>query len=241
MAVIVSVVGGSASLTAVLLGIDQLASGARLRNLEATLRAVRGTTENENREAVLASVHAATVAKLLARNAVPAHRFAAPAAWSVASAAAIAWMAFRPPAPELLFGSAAGAVGLSFSIVELVRLGSERGRVARCYRRGVSPIRAFPAFRAVPSSRLERVISLCIGLGYGAVALGLQVLIWSPQVSPLVPPGLMMVFGSVLAGGGAMAFAFGVGLLRMRVPLSATDDPEALVPPIWEHPDPEAP
>jgi len=75
---LVAAIAAAASLTAILLGIDQLSSGGRLRNLESVLRAAAATPDGSGRDVVVATLHRATLGRLIAREAVPFRAFLAP-------------------------------------------------------------------------------------------------------------------------------------------------------------------
>ena len=138
-------IAACASLTAVVLGIDQLSSGARLRSLENTLRSAGATPDGSPRDEVVASLHRTTLARLIAREAVPPRVFLFPSI-----------LVMLPIVSQVRAGLTQGtpwfsAVGyilfsgvfMGFGLTHLVNLARERARIRHWYEQGLTPLRAF--------------------------------------------------------------------------------------------------
>jgi hypothetical protein len=142
---LVTAIAAGASLTAVLLGIDQLSSGARLRNLESILRAAAGTPDGRHRDEVVASLHRNTLARLIAREAVPFRSFLVPSVLIVVGAATAVRSGVRDVAPwwDALGGIAMSALVMALGVVQITNLTRERARIRSWYEEGLTPLRAF--------------------------------------------------------------------------------------------------
>ena len=142
-ALVMSLTASAASLMAVILGLQHLLSGPRLRRQESTLREAVAGTENENQRRILRSMHAAAVGQLVARDAVPSLAFLRS---GTIVAVAILWaftVSLWEPYLWNLETLGASAVLGWFGVKGGLRLVSERMRVARAYTAGESPVRGF--------------------------------------------------------------------------------------------------
>ncbi|WP_263731200.1 hypothetical protein [Cellulomonas sp. SG140] len=237
--IVTAIIAAAASLMAVILGIEHLTSGARLRNLEATLRGALSSAPDDGRKAVLVSLHTETVGRLLARDAVPGWRFAGPALFPLASMAVVAnyWLlvAKRPDqslAAVVLGSLGAAAIGVQ-GLVMCLNLARERARVARCYRKGVTPIRAYTDILArMESGRRDEFLwayATCVALA-GGVA-GASMLAAKVAVPAEIP--LLLVVAAVVAV--PIFFAW----FRKRVTEDRTIEPrnrDGSLKPAWTHP-----
>jgi len=163
-------VAACASLTAVALGIDQLSSGARLRNLESVLRAARAVSDGTERDDVLASLHRSTLARLIARDAVPSQRYLYPLGFLLAGVAAGVIAGLGSPDLGWLVGGMvfASFYLLSLGALQITDLLGERDRIRRWYEQGRTPLRAFidvwdASFKAAPILSVLRIVQGAMG------------------------------------------------------------------------------
>jgi hypothetical protein len=177
---VATVVATAASASGIVLAIAQLTSGARLRSLEATLRAAVELEADPNRSEVLASIHRMTMSRVIGREAVPWRKFLVPLlalvsflSFSVRGAASMSAGDFG----SLALPALSGSVGAVLPIKGLIRLAHERLRIARCYRQGMSPIRAYTDILALNEGggRVEFTWALLasVGLATGGLGIGL--------------------------------------------------------------------
>jgi hypothetical protein len=141
---LVTAIAAGASLTAVLLGIDQLSSGGRIRNLESVLRAAIATPDGTARDDVVVSLHRTSLGRLIAREAVPFRSFLVPALLAIVPWATAVRAALFPSvkATDIL------AVALSWPFVviaiqQVTNLVRERTRLRMWFEQGRTPLRAF--------------------------------------------------------------------------------------------------
>lgn len=239
VAIVTAIIAAAASLMAVILGIEHLTSGARLRNLEAMLRGAQSSAPDDGRRAVLASLHTATVGRLLARDAVPGWKFAGPALLPLVSMATVAnyWLfAAKRPDHSLVavgFGSlGAATIGVQ-GLVMCLNLARERARVARCYRKGVVPIRAYTdilaQMEAGRRNEFWRAYATCFAFAAGVT--GVSMMAAKVAVPSVVP--LLLVLAAVVAV--PIFFAW----FRKRVTEDRTVEPrnrDNSLAPTWVHP-----
>lgn len=236
---LVTAIAAGASLTAVLLGIDQLSSGARLRNLESVLRAATATPDGTGRDEVLGSLHRTTLARLVAREAVPFKSFLVPSLMAVAPWATAVRSALLPSFDWLditIVALSSWFVGIAFQqVTNLVR---ERARLRMWFEQGRTPLRAFTRWWPWLEGHPRQV-----GLAYAEGALSLVVAYCSVRA---VIKNTHSVLGMTLwmtATLSTIALAF---LIRATVAVVATNLSEeppgrpANLRPSWVQPLPSA-
>ncbi len=159
---IATAVAAAASLTAIVVGVDQLTRAARDRRLEALLRGALEAEVDGERQRVIADLHRLTVGRFVAREAVPLKLMVVPAGMMALGVSSAFSSGLRS---TTLWGIAgAGFLG-STGVIHLVRLAAERHRVARCYREAIVPIRAYTdtLARMEGGSRLELLYAHLLG------------------------------------------------------------------------------
>lgn len=224
--VLAAIIAGGASLMAVILGIEQLTSGARLRNFEAMLRAAGSHTDDDRQRAVLASLHTTTVARLVARDAVPGRKFVLPSLMLLMSVAlgAVTWIYGRGQSDFMTYVVVSATGGVLFGgrgIALGVNLARERARVARCYLRSVTPIRAVVDLDTAWTSGGTSLTWRSFAMGFFLmVAVGSGVVVYSNvRVLEAVPFVLLGVALSAMAGIG--------NWFRKYITDDATDEPQS--------------
>lgn len=224
------------SVLAVARGIDELTSGARLRNLEGVLRAAQAPPI-ENADPVLSSIHRLTVGRIVAREAVPTNAFALPIVGLLLQVAIGAREAHNMK-PEVLAAvwwvtlAVFGVVALlsEVCIRALGRLLRERARVTRAIVRGAASVKACASALGVwtpQSSRHEWQFSSRAGLGVALGAAGIGIALRGDQTPALAGASL----GLTLAGGLLLTYGF----VRLRSYVDDEAEPGA-GPVTWEHP-----
>lgn len=140
---IVSATALAASVVAAAVGLQQLLTGPRLRHMETMLREASAAATDENQKRVLQSMHAATLGRIIARDAVPGLTFL-PSVLAIGLALTGAvGVGLRDPS-EWRLSSLVTFVLLGWTGLRPgTRLVGERLRVARAYENGESPVRAF--------------------------------------------------------------------------------------------------
>lgn len=143
-------VAACASLTAVVLGIDQLSSGGRLRNLENVLRAVSAMSDDTERHEVVESLHRTTLARLIAREAVPFRAFLVPLFMVVLPLSTLVLTAIRQDLPGPWWSAGLmvllGSVLVGGGVGQALNLTRERARLRLWFEQGRVPLRAFTDF-----------------------------------------------------------------------------------------------
>lgn len=164
---LVTAIAAGASLTAVLLGIDQLSSGARLRNLEAVLRAAVATPDGTERDEVVVSLHRTTLGRLIAREAVPFRAFLVPSVILVVPLTSTVRVAFLTALPWWLGGLFAVGCGgvMGVGLRQLIYLMGERVRIRSWFEQGLIPLRAFTDFMARMTGGPRRLVRLAYAEG----------------------------------------------------------------------------
>lgn len=236
---IAAAIAAAASLSAVALGIDQLTSGARLRNLEGVLRAARELPDSHAREGVLASVHRSVLAKIIARDAVPLRRFLWPTMLAAVGLAESlrAGLSLGTDSLGAEFWNLLGDSGISaMGVIMWVRLAHERARVADCFQQGVTPIRAYTNILALMEGGFRKEFYLSIVLAIGLSCAGLLAgVLWAARGG--APPPMSLVLGLLIASV-ALVGAGGV-LLTGSVTAQTTAEPrnrDNSLTPAWVHP-----
>ena len=160
-------VAACASLTAVVLGIDQLSSGRRLRSLESMLRAVAATPDGKERDEVVASMHRTALARLIAREAVPSRAFIGSSVLIVYGLAVTLRVVVGDGSPwwfvSVMLASSALLMGIAFTL--LMSLTRERARIRRWYEQGLTPLRAYADWRAELAAASQVVVLAAFGEG----------------------------------------------------------------------------
>lgn len=236
---LVAAIAAGASLTVVLLGIDQLSSGARLRNLESTLRAVRATPDGEARDDVVASLHRTALARLIAREAVPFRSFLVPSLLTIVPLATALREALSPSFDW--FGILVIALSTSFTGIafqQVTNLVHERARLRMWFEQGRTPLRAFTRWWPWLEGHPRQ-----IGLAYAEGTLSLVVAYCSVRA---IIKNIHSVLGTTLfvtATLSTVALAF---LIRATIAVVATnlsEEPpghDASLRPSWVQPLPSA-
>lgn len=226
---IATAVAAAASLTAVVLGLDQLTRAARDRRLEVLLRGALEAETDGERQRVLADLHRATVGRFVAREAVPPKLMVVPVMIMALGASSAYASGLRSSSMWGIAG--AGFLG-STGAIHLVRLAAERYRVGRCYREGSTPIRAYTNIlaRMEGGSRLELL---------GASLLGFSVVLLAGGAALLAARGTATWLPTVLIGQGIVLTPALLLWLRSWRERAALDEPhnrDGSLSPSWMSP-----
>lgn len=238
---IATVVAAGASLSAVVLGIDQLTSGGRLRNLENVLREAQAVQDGKSRAEILVSIHRDVLSKIVARDAVPWRAFLLPLLGAV-SIISIAVRGATGMATgdfmALLLPGFTTAVGGTLPIKGLVRLAHERLRIARCYRRGLTPIRAYTDILALNEggghAEFNWAFLASVGLSLTGLGAGLfPALRGAPSSTEATASAVLVIVGTLtltIAAIGIRGHLSGAGLNEPR-------NRDGSLKPTWAHPE----
>lgn len=238
---LVAAVAAAASLTAVLMGIDQLSSGGRLRNLESVLRAAVATPDGTGRDEVLASLHRSTLGRLIAREAVPFRSYLVPSMLPILSVMGPIDAVFLPfpwwgQALTVIVSGAFMGAGLQ----QILYLAAERIRIRSWFEDGITPLRVFthgfPSWLRRRHGRLVHVAYAEGILGTACTYFGLQG--WKTSTALLSWHSL--IFGllfSIAGSSFAMLTSILIGSVNGSVTLSRRGPHYE---PTWVHPSVEA-
>ncbi|MBB1510619.1 hypothetical protein [Tessaracoccus sp. MC1756] len=238
---LIALVGGAASLIAIARGLEELTSGARVRSFEAVLRA---NLDAEDPDPVLTSLHRATLAKLVARDAVHGGRFIVPVAFTVAftllGGTVLIVTGQQPFWPDTMVTLVALIGALGFSVRDWVFLTAERARIVRAFQHGVVPLRAYTDSMAHWSKGGFKPLRIGFGtsLGYGMFVLGAGQLL---KVSPEIPDTPAATLALVGAGLTVFSLARGVGHITRTDLIMEPDNQGIYIRPTWVHPFASAP
>lgn len=230
---IVSATAVVASLVAATVGLQQLLSGPRLRHMEGTLREAAKATQDENQQRVLQSMHAATLGRIIAREAVPGLNFLSSILQIAVSLAAAVGVGLRDPDEWNIGPLITFSLFCWFGVRRATRLVAERLRVARAFENGESPVRAFTDTLAKMEGGHRWEIlgafiisaSLVLAFARGPASLSTATVDSWQHVLPTV--GGTMTAGTVLA------------ITWMRLNRASTTEPrnrDDSLKPVWVHP-----
>lgn len=231
---VVPAAAAAASLVAAVVGLQQILMGPRLRHLETQLRDALSVATDENQRAVLRSMYAAVMGRIVAREAVPGLLFLGAALQIGIGLAGSVVMGLRYPdewQPATLAGSTAI---MWFGVRQSMRLVGERLRIAKAYERGEAPLRAYTDTLA----RMEGGSRWEIGLS-ALAAFGMALAANRGAASFLqeTPIALTDYVGPTLVGAALVGWSLRVAWIRLRrsgtaEPINPADSPGEL----WEHP-----
>ena len=124
------------------------------------LRAVAATTDGRERDEVVASMHRAALARLIAREAVPSRAFLSPSVLLVYGLAITLRPIFRFGGPwwSVSLVIAIGALPMGVAFIQLMSLTRERSRIRRWYEQGLTPLRAYADWRAQLAAASRTVV-----------------------------------------------------------------------------------
>jgi hypothetical protein len=234
---LVAAVAAAASLTAVLLGIDQLSSGGRLRNLESVLRAAVATPDGTGRDEVLASLHRMTLGRLIAREAVPFRSFLAPFFLLVFPVMGPVEAALLPALPwwaQALLVVLPGAF-MGMGLQQILYLAAERIRIRSSFEDGLTPLRVstwvFPMWMARRRGRLVYIAYAEGLLGSASIYFGLREFQMRPFLSWHAQ--IFAVLFAVAAGSCAILSSYMIGSLNRDLTVSRRG---VRFGPSWVHP-----
>lgn len=223
-----------ASFVAAAVGLQQILMGPRLRHLETQLRDALSIATDENQRAVLRSMHAAVMGRIVAREAVPGLLFLGSVLQIGIGLAGPVVTGLRYPnewQPAILAGSAAI---IWLGVRQSMRLVGERLRIAKAYERGEAPLRAFTDTLAKMEGGSRWEIGLSALAAFGMALAGNRGAASFLQETPIpfkdyVGPTLV---GAFLVGG-ALRVAW------VRLHKAGTAEPrnrDDSLRPIWQHP-----
>lgn len=236
MTVVLALVAVAASTVAVVRGVDELTSGARLRNLEAVLRANSSGTTNGSTDLVLNSLHRATLGKMVARDGVPMRKFLFPVvmtfffplniAWIIATSTTVVWN-------QVVIWTVFMFLATWPAVRGWLHLVRERARIVRCFRLHLAPIRAVTDTMARWEVHKARAL-----VGTASVAMGL--ILAATGVGLMLRPAANLKAGELLVAViGALLLIFGSCLLSALVQRDTVTEPRSpgdSLGPSWVHP-----
>lgn len=195
--------------------------------------------DRENPDPVLTSLHRATLAKLVTRDAVPGGRFIAPVTFTVAfttlGGSLMIAPEHRPFWPDTVVSVIALVGALGFSVRDWVFLSAERSRIVRAFQRGIVPLRAYTDTSAHWSEGGFKPWHIGFGtsLGFGMFVLGTSQLLKISAEIPDWPAWTLALLGTGLT---VFSLARGLGQIMRKDLVSEPDNGSIFVRPTWIHP-----